>query len=96
MADIYKMATLTVNAVSSGVGMRMLDEFLHKQEIDILLLQEVTHTEFDKIRGNMEHTIVGIHNGGTAMLTREQVTLPTSQGWPQEEAWLFSTEESGS
>jgi hypothetical protein len=71
----------------------MLDEFLHKQEIDILLLQEVTRAEFDKIRGYMAHTIVGIHNRGTGMLTREQVTLPTSQGCPQEEAWLFATEK---
>jgi len=31
--------------------MSMLDEFLHKQEIKILLLQEITHTEFDMIRG---------------------------------------------
>jgi len=46
MADIYKIATLDVN-VMSAVGMRMLGEFLHKQKIDIPLLQEVTHTEFD-------------------------------------------------
>jgi endonuclease/exonuclease/phosphatase family metal-dependent hydrolase len=54
--------------------MRMLDEFLHKQEIDILLLQEVTHTVFDMIR-YIAHTDVGIHNRSTAMITREHVTL---------------------
>jgi hypothetical protein len=29
--------------------MKMLEEFLHKQEIDILLLQEDTHHDFDMI-----------------------------------------------
>ena len=74
MADVYKIATLNVNGMASGVGMRMLDEFLHKQEIDNLLL-EVIHTEFDMIRGYMAHTNVGIHNRVTAMITRERVTL---------------------
>jgi exonuclease III len=75
MAGVYKIATLNDNGMSSRVGMRMLDEFIHKQEINILLLQEVTHAEFGMIRGYMAHTNVGIHNHGTAMLTREQVTL---------------------
>jgi hypothetical protein len=64
--------------------MRMLEEFLHKQEVDILLLQEDTHTEFGMIRGYKAHTNIGINNRGTAMLTRELITLTTSRGYPQE------------
>lgn len=55
--------------------MRMLAKFLYKQEIDILLLKKVTHTDFDAIREYKVHTNVGIHNRGTAMLHREQLTL---------------------
>ena len=33
----------------------MRNEFVHKQEIDTFLLQEVTHTDFDMIRGYTVH-----------------------------------------
>jgi endonuclease/exonuclease/phosphatase family metal-dependent hydrolase len=55
--------------------MRMLEEVLCKQEKDILLLQEVIHMDFDTIRKYKAPTNVGIHNRGTAMLHREQLTL---------------------
>jgi len=71
MADVYKTAMLNDNGMSSGVEMRMLDEFIHKQEINILLSKKVTHAEFGMIRGYVAYTNVGIHNHGTAMLTRE-------------------------
>jgi exonuclease III len=77
MADIYKIAPLNINGISSGMIMMMLQEFLQKQEIDILLSQEVTHTEFDMIRGYKAHTNIGINNRGTAMLTRGSIT-PTN------------------
>jgi len=51
MADTYKIATQNINGLSAMTRMRMLAEFLHKQEIDIILLQEVTHNDFDMIRG---------------------------------------------
>jgi Exonuclease III len=47
----HKIATLNVNCVSAMTRLRMLTEFLHKQETDIILLQEVAHTNFDLIRG---------------------------------------------
>jgi exonuclease III len=61
--------------------MRMLEEFLQKQEIDILLLQ-VTHNEFDMIRGYKAHTNIGIYNRGTAMLTREPIILTNITSLP--------------
>jgi hypothetical protein len=75
MADVYKIGTLNVNGIPLGMGMGMLEEFLHKQEVDILLLQNVTHTTFNMIRGYKAHTYIGINNRGTAMLTRELITL---------------------
>ena len=38
--------------------MPMPNESLHKQEIDIILLQEVTHTDFDLIREYNAYTNV--------------------------------------
>jgi hypothetical protein len=75
MADIYKIVTPSFNGISSGMRMRMLEEFLQKQEIDILFLQQVTRTEFDMIRGYKAHTNIGIYNCSTAMLTREPIIL---------------------
>jgi len=46
MAEIYKVATLNINGMSAGGIVGMLNEFIHKQEIDINLLQEVSHTDF--------------------------------------------------
>lgn len=53
----------------------MLNEFIQKQEIDIILLQEVTHTDFEMIRGYTAHLNVGTNKRGTAILTREQISL---------------------
>ena len=75
MAEIYKVATLNINGMSAGGRMRMLNGFIHKQEIDIILLQEVTHTDFVMIWGYTAHLNVGINKRGTAILTREQISL---------------------
>jgi len=53
----------------------MLNEFIHKQEIDIILLQEVTHTDFQMIRGYTAHLNIGINKRGTAILTRNKIAL---------------------
>ena len=47
-----------------------LKDFIHKQEIDIVLLQEVTHTDFEMIRGYTAHL-----NIGRAILKRVQISL---------------------
>jgi len=75
MVEIYKIATLKVSGMSSSMRMKMLQDFLHKQEIDILLLQEVTQHDVDIIRGYNAHVNVGTHRRGTTMLTREQISL---------------------
>ena len=53
----------------------MLNEFLYKQEIDIILLQELTHSDFDMIRGYRAYLNIGINKRGTAILTKEQIQL---------------------
>jgi hypothetical protein len=50
-------------------------ELLHKQGIDILLLQEVTHTYFNMLREYNAYTNVRINTGGTTMLTKVTTKL---------------------
>jgi exonuclease III len=51
MPDIYKVATLNINALASQVKMAMLEDFVRQHEIDFLFLQEVTQQQFDNLRG---------------------------------------------
>jgi len=53
----------------------MLEDFLHKQEIYIIFLQEVTRPFFDDIRGFVAHTNIGTTGRGTAILTRDHIQL---------------------
>jgi hypothetical protein len=43
--------------------------------MDISLKHEVTHTDFDLIRGCNAYTNVGINNRGTVMLTNETIQI---------------------
>jgi len=70
--------------------MKMLQEFLHKQEIDILLLQEVTQHDFDVIRRYNAYANVGIHGRGTTMLTRDQISLTKITRLPSGRGMLAS------
>jgi exonuclease III len=42
MTHIYKVVTININGIASPTRLKMLDDFLHRQDIDIALLQEVT------------------------------------------------------
>jgi exonuclease III len=53
----------------------MLSDFLHKHEIDIIFLQEVTQPTLHTLRGYAAHTNVGTNGRGTAVITREHYTL---------------------
>jgi exonuclease III len=57
------------------IRMWMLADFLRKQEIDIIILQEVTYNDFDFIRVYIAYTKVGLNKCGTAILTREAIQL---------------------
>jgi exonuclease III len=53
----------------------MLGDFLHKHEIDIIFLQEVTQPILHTLQGYAAHTNVGTIGRGTAIVTREHYTL---------------------
>jgi len=75
MPDIYKIATLNINGMATLPRIAMLEDFLQKQEIDIMLLQEVTRPVFDDIRGFAAYTNTGTTWWGTATLTRDHIQL---------------------
>jgi exonuclease III len=75
MTYIYKVATLNINGITSAIRLRMLDEFLHKQDIEIMLLQEVTDPNVNAINRYKEHVNQGTEGRGTAILTKEGLTI---------------------
>ena len=42
MQYTYRMVTLNINGIESHNRIRMLEEFVHRHDVDIALLQEVT------------------------------------------------------
>jgi exonuclease III len=86
MSGTYNIATLNINGMSTSTKMAMLTDFLHKHAIDIIFLQEVTRPVFDDVRGYTAHVNIGANERGTAILTRDHLTLtdierlPTGRG----------------
>jgi exonuclease III len=86
MMQTLKMATLNINGIESDTRMRMLNEFLYKQDVDVALLQEVTHDKFDLIHGYNVILNIGTEQRGTAILTKWEYTptdvkrIPSGRG----------------
>jgi len=86
MPEIYKIATLNINGMTTPPRIAMLEDILQKKEIDIIFLQEVTRPVFDDIPGFTVYTNIGTTWRGTAILTRDHiqltnvVCLPTGRG----------------
>jgi exonuclease III len=53
----------------------MLHDFCSIHDIDILLLQEVTHTNFESILYRNKYFNIGPERRGTAIITKEHITL---------------------
>jgi len=75
MAEIFKIATMNINGIKATGRMRMLHEFIQRQELDIILLQEVTHHDFEIIQGYDAFLNVGTNRRGTGILARQQIPL---------------------
>jgi exonuclease III len=82
MPDIYKVATLNINALAPQVKMAMLEDFVRQHEIDFLFLQEATQPKFDNLRRYKEYTNIGTNRRGTAILTREHLPLTRTASLP--------------
>jgi len=90
MADIYKIATLNINGLASQTRLAMLEDFMRKQGINVIFLQEVAQPIFDTFREYAAYTNMGTTGRGTAIMTREHmpltniVRLPTVRGMAAE------------
>jgi hypothetical protein len=49
----------------------MLEDFMRRQKIDLMLLQEVTHANISMIGNYTAHTKIGTDGRGTAILAKE-------------------------
>jgi len=75
MPEIYKVATLNIDGLATPPRISMLEDVLQKQEIDIILLQEVTRPVVDDIRGFTAYTNIGTTEGRMAIQTRDLIQL---------------------
>ena len=74
MASI-KLATLNINGLTSPTRVAMLEVFFRLQEIDIVLLQEVTQHILDNLHGYTTYYNIGTTMRGTAIVTRDEIQL---------------------
>jgi exonuclease III len=75
MSYTNKIATININGTASHVRLRMLEDYLRQQDIDIALLQEVTHTKITSFRKYNAYVNVSTENRGTTILAKERLSL---------------------
>jgi exonuclease III len=73
--NVLKIATLNINGLHTRTRVEMLHDFIQKQEIDVLFIQDVTHPNIGALRGHRMYTNVGTMMRGTAFVTREEMQL---------------------
>jgi exonuclease III len=74
MQKTFKIATLNINGIASSTRIRMLEDFLIRQDIDFALLQELTHRNLNYSKYTA-YINEGIEKRGTAILVREGLSL---------------------
>jgi exonuclease III len=65
-----KIAMLNINGIHTPNRIAMLHDFLRYHDIDVLFLQEVTHSDLGDFPGYVTHTNVGTTLRRTAFVTR--------------------------
>ena len=70
MSYTYKLVTLNINGIASNTRIRMLEDFLWRQDVDFALLQEVKHKTTDTIKHYTAYGNTGTNNRGTAILAK--------------------------
>jgi exonuclease III len=75
MPEIYKICTLNINGITAPSRLVMLETFLHQQEVDIALLQEVVCTSLSDIRNYETYFNIGSNLRGTAILVKYGIVV---------------------
>jgi len=78
------VATLNFNGLTSPTRLAMLDDFLKKQDIDLVFLQEVTHPNLHTIHRYIAHINEGTDRRGTAILAKEGIALTDIKRLPSD------------
>ena len=50
MFHTYKLPAININGIASNTKMNMLGAFLKRQDIDLALLQELIHKDFETFK----------------------------------------------
>ena len=82
MTHVCRVATLNINGITSATRLGMLEEFLHKHDIDIALLQEITHLDLSTLRNYNYHINQGTEGRGTAILTKAELIVTNTKRLP--------------
>jgi len=82
LTHVYRVATLNINGITSATRLRKLKEFLHKHDIDMALLQEITHPDLSTLRNYNAHINQGTEGSGTAILTKAELTVTNTKRLP--------------
>jgi exonuclease III len=72
---VLKIATLNINGMTATTRVGMFMDFIHRQNLDIIFLQEITNPDKLQINGYTLHHNVGTNIRGTAILARNEMTL---------------------
>ena len=70
----------------------MLHDFLRKQEIDILYLQEVTHPDLGDLHGYTTYANVRTSMRGTAFVARDELQLTNIKNFRWADEWRLRSE----
>jgi len=73
--EVFKIATLNINGLTSRREVEVLEDFRRRQEIDILYLQEVANSTIETQRRYKTYTNVGTTWRGTAMMMTNEITI---------------------
>ena len=73
--NVIKKSTLNINGIIAKTRVGMLNDFVRRHDIDILLAQEVTSTEVLNIYGYETYINIGASISGTAILAKRELHL---------------------
>jgi exonuclease III len=82
-----KIATLNINDMSSPMKLQMLKEFISRQNVDVIFLQEVATDDVGQIRGYTSYYNIGTTVRGITVVARNTLQLKKIPHYRLEEQW---------
>jgi exonuclease III len=79
---VYKITTLNINGITNHTRLKMLEDFIHQHDIDIVLLQEVTCMQLQILDSYAHHINIGMDKRGTAIMAKHGTHLINIQKLP--------------